>query len=106
MPFPDRPERGPGANSRQVAGEHYGLKARQHWDVVAEFNLDYYQGQCSKYLFRWKLKGGLQDLEKAKHYLEKYMELAAAGQLSDWRPVRATDDDGSAPCPGYVDQDR
>jgi hypothetical protein len=29
----------------------------------------------TKYVMRWKLKGGMEDLEKAAHFLEKYMEL-------------------------------
>lgn len=53
----------------------------QHWDMVYEFNLDYFQGQITKYLFRHHQKGGVQDLEKAKHYLEKYIELQKRDSL-------------------------
>jgi hypothetical protein len=69
------------ANERMVGGTHYhqltalGL---QHWDLAALFHLDYYQGQISKYVFRWRLKGGLQDLHKARHYLDKYIEVETA----------------------------
>lgn len=63
------------ANTRQVGGEHYGLGALQHWDIVHLFKLDYFQGQITKYLFRWRKKNGVEDLEKAKHYLEKYIEI-------------------------------
>lgn len=64
------------ANQRQVGGEHYRRAGRmQHWDMVAEFELDYFQGQITKYLFRFQKKNGVEDLEKAKHYLEKYIEL-------------------------------
>jgi len=63
------------ANDRQVGGDHYGGGEIQHWDVVHIFNLDYFQGQITKYLFRWKKKGGLKDLEKAAHFLQKYIEL-------------------------------
>lgn len=68
------------ANDRQVGGEHYkkhgGL---QHWDVVQHFDLDYFQGQITKYVMRWHDKGGLQDLEKAAHFLDKYIEVVRAG---------------------------
>lgn len=63
------------ANSRQVGGDHYKLRKFQHWDMVAMFDLDYFQGQITKYVIRWKDKNGLQDLEKAQHFLEKYIEL-------------------------------
>lgn len=64
------------ANERQVAGNHYGLTDLQHWDLVDIFNWDYFQGQITKYVMRWKNKNGVQDLEKAAHFLEKYIELA------------------------------
>ncbi len=60
------------ANDKQVGGDHYQkLGELQHWDVVAHFNLDYFQGQVTRYLFRWRDKGGIQDLEKAQHFMEK-----------------------------------
>src|SRR2546421_213828 len=64
------------ANERQIGGTHYQYKSKsgqEHWDVVYDFDLDYFQGQITKYVMRWKNKGGVQDLEKAMHYLEKYM---------------------------------
>lgn len=66
------------ANEKQVGGEHYkkhGNATIQHWDIVHMFGLDYFQGNITKYLFRWREKGGIQDLKKAQHYLEKYIEL-------------------------------
>jgi hypothetical protein len=62
------------ANERQVGGEHYRTDGPQHWDLCVALKLDYFQGQITKYVCRWKEKGGLQDLEKAKHFLEKYIE--------------------------------
>ena len=66
------------ANEKQVAGNHYKTSnpdIPQHWDIVALHNLDYFQGQITKYVMRWKNKNGLQDLQKAMHFLEKYIEL-------------------------------
>lgn len=71
-----------GANSRQIGGSHYKTGPIQHWDIVAQHELDYFQGQITKYVMRWKLKGGIQDLEKAQHFLEKYVELAKANALA------------------------
>lgn len=70
-----------GANATQVGGSHY-KSAIQHWDVVAANNLDYFQGQITKYVMRWKNKNGMQDLEKAMHFLQKYMELVKQGVIT------------------------
>jgi hypothetical protein len=72
----------PTANEEQVGGDHYRKHGDlQHWDVVAHFNLDYFQGQITRYVLRWRDKGGMQDLQKAQHYLRKYLELIEAGSI-------------------------
>lgn len=69
------------ANETQVAGTHYkDNSVIQHWDYAASHNFDYFQGQITKYVTRWKKKNGLQDLEKAQHFLQKYIELERAKQ--------------------------
>jgi hypothetical protein len=67
------------ANEHQVGGDHYRRQTIQHWDFVAANGLDYFQGQITKYVSRWKLKGGVEDLEKARHFLDKYIELVKQG---------------------------
>lgn len=62
------------ANARQVGGAHYAAEY-QHWDYVADLNLDYYQACASKYVLRAFKKNGLEDLEKAPHYIQKRQEL-------------------------------
>lgn len=63
------------ANDTQVAGGHYANKAIQPWDYITSNNLGYLEGNVVKYVSRWKEKNGLEDLLKAKHYLEKLIEL-------------------------------
>lgn len=63
------------ANKMQVGGAHYKKAKIQHWDFAASNELDYFQGQITKYVTRWKLKNGMQDLEKAAHFLAKYIEI-------------------------------
>jgi Protein of unknwon function (DUF3310) len=67
------------ANEKQVGGEHY-KQGYQHWDMVADGYLDYFKGQATKYLARYRRKNGVQDLQKSFHYLEKLNELAARGR--------------------------
>ncbi len=58
---------------KQVAGTHY-QRAIQPWDIISEWELDFWEGNVLKYLLRWKHKDGVQDLKKAKHYLEYLIE--------------------------------
>lgn len=59
----------------QVAGDHYKGRAIQPIEYAHANSLDFFQGSVVKYVTRWRDKGGLADLEKAKHFLELYMEL-------------------------------
>ncbi len=73
------------ANDTQVGGQHYKQLAVEHWDIVALLNLDYFQGQITKYVIRWRDKNGIQDLEKVVHFAQKYVEVEkarAAGTLT------------------------
>jgi hypothetical protein len=63
------------ANTRQVGGSHY-QKPIQHWDFVIANGIPYLEAQIMKYVFRWREKNGLQDLEKARHFLDKLIETA------------------------------
>jgi hypothetical protein len=63
------------ANDKQVSGTHYKDKDIQPWDYIASNNLGYFEGNVVKYVSRWKDKGGVEDLEKARHYLDKLIEM-------------------------------
>lgn len=65
----------PTANSKQVAGDHYKKYGDfQPWDAVIAWNLGYLEGTALKYIARWKDKGGINDIKKAIHFLEKLVE--------------------------------
>jgi hypothetical protein len=66
------------ANDYMIGGNHYQTPI-QHWDFVVANGLDYWQAAITKYVVRWRHKGGIEDLRKAQHYLAKYMELIEAG---------------------------
>jgi hypothetical protein len=68
------------ANAMQVSGDHYKSKAIQPWDYIIANNLGYMEGNVEKYVSRWKDKNGLDDLLKAKHYLEKLIEVTAGAK--------------------------
>jgi hypothetical protein len=52
-----------------VGGVHYNSEI-QPVDYIKANGLDFFQGNVIKYVTRYKRKGGLEDLKKAKHYLE------------------------------------
>lgn len=62
------------ANDKQISGTHYSNKAIQPWDFITSNNIGYLEGNVIKYISRWKEKGGVNDLLKAQHYLEKLLE--------------------------------
>jgi hypothetical protein len=55
--------------SRQVGGSHY-KRACQPWEIIEEWELNYWAGNIIKYVLRYPHKNGVEDLEKAAHYLE------------------------------------
>ena len=66
------------ARDIQVGGQHYKNKAMQPWDIIDAWGLDFYEGNVLKYLLRAKFKNGVEDLKKARHYLDKKIEDANA----------------------------
>jgi hypothetical protein len=71
------------ANRRQVGGSHYKADGtgEEHWDRVHRLKLDYFQAAITKYVERCWKKNGVEDLRKAQHFLEKYIELNVAAPL-------------------------
>jgi hypothetical protein len=68
------------ASSHQIGGDHYASKAVQPWDAMSawmshEAFAGFLQGNCVKYLARYRDKNGLQDLDKCQHYLNKLIEV-------------------------------
>jgi Protein of unknwon function (DUF3310) len=63
------------ANTKQIDGDHYKKYGDfQPWDAVIAWNLGYLEGTALKYIARWKDKGGINDIKKAIHFLEKLVE--------------------------------
>lgn len=65
------------SNDRQEGGSHYKRDdgGEEHWDRVHRLGLDYFQACITKYVERCWKKDGLKDLRKARHFLDKYIEL-------------------------------
>lgn len=63
------------ANDTQVAGDHYKSLPLEPWDLTTINGLDAFQHEICAYVIRHPMKHGLQDLEKAQHWLAKYIEV-------------------------------
>ena len=55
---------------KQVGGNHYKNYKIQPVEFIIKNNIGFVEGNIIKYVLRFKEKGGVQDLEKAKHYIE------------------------------------
>jgi len=65
----------PGVSGRtplasQVAGNHYAKLAIQPVEYILRNHIGYVEGCVIKYVTRWKDKGGVEDLKKARHFLD------------------------------------
>ena len=62
------------AYKKQVGGKHYLRYKIQPSEFVVENRLLYPEGCVIKYILRHQDKGGKQDLEKAKHFIDMIIE--------------------------------
>ena len=63
--------------------DHYGNSGIDVIDFCQANNLDFMQGNVIKYVFRYKNKNGLEDLEKAKEYIDRMIENLLDGEELD-----------------------
>ena len=59
---------------KQIGGSHYKNMKIQPAQFINENNLPFAEGNAIKYICRHKHKGEVQDLEKAKHYIDMIIE--------------------------------
>jgi hypothetical protein len=62
------------ASNRQVGGEHYKDMPIQPLEFVVRNNLGFCEANAIKYICRHATKSGVQDIDKAIHYLELLKE--------------------------------
>lgn len=72
-------ESAPSALAKQVNGDHYKKLRIQPIEFIHANSIPFAEGCAIKYLCRWRDKGGLADLEKAKHFIELLIELESKG---------------------------
>lgn len=52
----------------------YYRKKIEVTDFIMEYDLSFVEGCIVKYIVRWKVKNGLEDLKKARWYLDKLIK--------------------------------
>ena len=63
------------ALDEQEGGDHYKGRAIQPVEYIHANGIGFFEGNVIKYCTRWRDKGGLSDLRKARHYLDMLIEL-------------------------------
>jgi len=65
----------PSAMDVQEGGGHYKDMKIQPLEYIHANNIPFAEGCVIKYISRWRGKGGIQDLKKARHFLDMLIEL-------------------------------
>lgn len=63
----------------QTHPEHYSQFSIEPLEFIVRNNLDFLQGNIIKYVCRFKMKGGLEDLNKAMRYLQELIKITMNG---------------------------
>jgi hypothetical protein len=62
------------ASDRQEGGSHYKTFTIQPVEFIHKNGIPFIEGNIIKYVLRHKQKNGLEDLKKAKHYIDLLIE--------------------------------
>lgn len=63
------------AKDIQIGGTHYNKYAIQPTEFIHKNDIGFVQGNILKYIIRYKDKNGIEDLKKAKHYIDLLIEM-------------------------------
>jgi hypothetical protein len=67
----------------QVAGTHYQMPI-QPVEFIHKNGLGFIVGNVVKYVVRYKQKNGIEDLKKARHYLDMLIEMESRPATADF----------------------
>ena len=73
----------------QVGGDHYKDMKIQPSEFINKNKMQFAEGNAIKYICRHQKKGGKQDLEKAKHYIDMIIERDMVMTPIRVRPLRS-----------------
>lgn len=59
---------------KQIAGNHY-QQAIEPIEYIEANSIPFHEANVIKYISRWKKKNGVEDLKKARWYIDRLIEL-------------------------------
>jgi len=71
------PESAPHPYNVQIGGDHYKKYKIQPTEFILANGIGFCEGNVIKYVTRWKDKGGVEDLKKARHYIDLLIKEAS-----------------------------
>jgi hypothetical protein len=100
------------ALNQQVGGDHYSKLAIQPIEYIHGNKIGFAEGNVIKYVTRWRDKGGIADLKKARHFLDLLIELenreekiTALNSGGEWVEDKELPSSGIYGDTGYTEQD-
>lgn len=74
IPTPPAPK----AADCQIGGSHYRDMAIQPFEYIHANGITFAEGCIIKYVSRWRVKNGVEDLRKARHFLDMLIDAEEA----------------------------
>lgn len=71
----------------QVGGSHYKGFKIQPVEFIHQNGIGYMAGNVIKYVSRYKEKNGIEDLKKARHYIDMMIEFEQGAEKKPVEPV-------------------
>jgi hypothetical protein len=62
---------------KQIGGDRY-ISSIQPVEYIEANNLNFHEASIIKYITRWKMKNGVEDLKKAKWYIDRLIQINEA----------------------------
>jgi hypothetical protein len=62
------------ASEQQIGGNHYKAMPIQPFNYITANGIGFAEGSVIKYVSRWRAKNGIEDLRKARHFLDLLIE--------------------------------
>lgn len=72
------------ALEKQVGGSHYRDMVIQPVEYILANGIGFIEGSVIKYVSRHKAKGGVEDLRKARHFLDLLIEHETRDEPKGW----------------------
>ena len=69
--------------STQIGGSHYKDLKIQPIEYIHANGIGFAEGCAIKYLTRWRAKGGVEDLRKARHFIDLLIEMESRGSAEN-----------------------